>query len=91
MCWVSLLFNVYLYYNARTAELVDPRDFISQGTGEYKLYPYAKDLFYRPDGILVMTIQMYNDEDTQEFSFSFKASPQMRRFLDRTIGEDEAE
>jgi hypothetical protein len=70
---------------------VDPRDFISQGTGEYKLFPYAKDLFYRPDGILVMTLEMYNDEETQEFSFSFKASDQMGRFLDRTIGEDEAE
>jgi hypothetical protein len=70
---------------------VDPRDFISQGTGEYKLFPYAKDLYYRPDGILVMTLEMYNEEHTQEFSFSFKASPQMRRFLDRTIGEDEAE
>jgi len=69
---------------------VDMRDFVSKGTGEYKLYPYAKDLFYRPDGILVMTIQIYNEEDTQEFSFSFTASPQMRRFLDRTIG-DEAE
>ena len=67
---------------------MDPRDFISHGTGEYKLFPYAKDLFYRPDGILVMTLEMYNEEHTQEFSFSFKASPQMRRFLDRTIGED---
>ena len=70
---------------------MDPRDFISQGTGEYKLFPYAKDLYYRPDGILVMTLEMYNDERTEEFSFSFKASDQMRRFLDRTIGEDEAE
>jgi len=70
---------------------VDMRDFVSTGTGEYRLFPYAKDLFYRPDGILVMTLEMYNGDQTQEFSFSFKASPQMRRFLDRTIGEDEAE
>lgn len=60
-------------------------------TGEYKLFPYAKDLVYRPDGILVMTLQMYNQEKTEEFSFSFSVSPQMRRFLDRTVGEDEAE
>ena len=70
---------------------MDMRDFVSTGTGEYKLFPYAKDLFYRPDGILVMTLEMYNEENTHEFSFSFQASEQMRRFLDRTIGEDEAE
>lgn len=65
------------------------RDFMTPpSTGEYKLFPYAKDLFYRPDGIIVMTIQMYNDEETQEFSFSFMASPQMRRFLDRTLGDE---
>lgn len=67
---------------------MDPRDFISQGTGEYKLFPYAKDLFYRPDGILVMTLEMFNEKDTEELSFSFKVSPQMRRFLDRTIGDE---
>ena len=69
---------------------MDLRDFVSTGTGEYKLFPYARDLYYRPDGILVMTIQMYNEEETQEFSFSFKTSDQLKRFLDRTIG-DEAE
>lgn len=35
-----------------------------------------------------MTLEMYNEEHTQEFSFSFKASPQMRRFLDRTLGDE---
>ncbi len=71
---------------------MDFRDYISKDTmAEYKLYPYAKDLHYRPDGLVSMTIQIYNNEKTEEFSFGFKCSDQMRRFLDRTIGEDEAE
>jgi hypothetical protein len=65
------------------------RDFISQETsGEYKLYPYAKDLHYRPDGLVSMTLEIYNGERSEEFSFGFMCSAQLRRFLDRTIGDE---
>jgi hypothetical protein len=57
---------------------------------EYRLYPYAKNLRYGADGMVSMTIEIFNDTRTEEFSFAFMCSPQLRRFLDRTIG-DEAE
>jgi len=64
------------------------RDFVAgRREGEFSLYPYAKDLHYRKDGMVTMTLQIYNDERTEEFSFGFMCSPQLRRFLDRTIGD----
>lgn len=54
---------------------------------EFSLYPYAKDLSYRPDGMVIMTLEIYNEEKTEEFTFGFMCSPQLRRFLDRTIGD----
>ena len=61
---------------------------------EFSLYPYAKDLRYRPDGMVSMTLEIFNDERSEEFSFGFMCSPVLMRFLDRTLGEeyeDEAE
>jgi len=73
-------------------ELVDMRDFVSEDRkAEYKLYPYAKDLNYTADGLLTMTVEMYNDTTTEYLNFSFSASPQMRRFLDRSIGDEDEE
>lgn len=55
--------------------------------GEYSLYPYAKDLHYHQDQkVLSLTLQMYNETDTHEFSFGFKVHPELERFLNKTIG-----
>jgi hypothetical protein len=37
-----------------------------------------------------MTLEIYDDNQTHEFSFGFMCSDQLKRFLDRTVG-DEAE
>jgi hypothetical protein len=67
------------------------RDFMAgERQGEFTLFPYAKDLFYHPDQkVLSMTVQMYDETQTHEFSFGFKVHPQLERFLDRTVGEEE--
>lgn len=60
------------------------RDFLSpQGGGEKKLYPYAKELYYHPDGILSMTIEIYDDIRTQQFSFGFNPTGNLKEFLDQ--------
>lgn len=65
------------------------RDFVSEDKqAEYKLFPYAKDVVYRPDGLISMTLEIYNDEQSHEFSFGFNCSDQLKRFLDRTIGDE---
>lgn len=72
-------------------QLVDMREFMVDRTeAEFSLYPYAKNLRYGADGLVSMTIEIFNNERSEEFSFGFMCSPQLRRFLDRTIG-DEAE
>lgn len=72
---------------------MDMRDFMAgELKGEYKLFPYAKDLHYHKEqNMLTMTVEMYNDINTQEFSFGFKCSDQLKRFLDRTIGDNDEE
>jgi len=73
-------------------KLVDMRDFVSEDKqAEYKLYPYAKDVHYRPDGLISMSLEIYNDEQTHEFTFGFMCSDQLKRFLDRTIGDQNEE
>jgi hypothetical protein len=68
---------------------VDFRDFVSnQGTAEFKLFPYSKDMYYRADGMLVMTLEIYNNERSEQFEFGFMCSPQLRRFLNRTLGDE---
>ena len=65
------------------------RDFlVGRREAEFSLYPYAKDLTYRADGLVTMTIEIFNNERTEEFSFGFMCSPQLRRFLDRTLGDE---
>lgn len=70
---------------------MDMRDFVTEpGTGEYRLYPYAMDLHYNHNqNILSMKIQMFDDKNTHEFSFGFKPSAQLQRFLQRTVGDEE--
>lgn len=63
---------------------MDPRDSISQhGAGSKKLFPYAKDVFYHPAGILSMTVEIYDEVDTYEQSFGFNVSGQLKQFLDQ--------
>jgi hypothetical protein len=66
-------------------KLVDMRDFMSKEGGNYKIFPYAKNLFYHPSGVLSMTIEVYNDEETQEFSFGFNPNGQLKALLERTV------
>ena len=62
---------------------MDPRDNISQQGGTKKLYPYAKDLYYHPDGILSMTLEIYDDINTYNFSFGFTPQGNLKLFLDQ--------
>lgn len=65
-------------------QLVDIRNNINNQSGEqFKLYPYAKDLFYHPSGILSMTVQIYDEMNTQEFSFGFTPAGNLKVFLDQ--------
>jgi len=67
----------------------DFRDFVSvQADNEMRLYPYAKDLYYRPDGNLIMTIEIYDDENTYEKTFGFMTSGPLKEFLDQLWDQD---
>jgi len=68
---------------------VDLRDLMTnRGNAEFRLYPYAKDVNYRADGMVIMTLEIFNDERSEEFSFGFMCSPPLKRFLDRTLGDE---
>lgn len=68
----------------------DFRDFVAvQADNEMRLYPYAKDLFYHPSGILSMTVEIYNDTDTLEKTFGFEVAGPLRDFLDQLWDKDE--
>ena len=74
--------------------LMDMRDFLDPQGGSKRLYPYAKDLYYHPSGILSMTIEIYDDINTQQFSFGFNPSGNLKGFLDQihmenTNGQEE--
>ena len=63
------------------------RDFLQpEEGGNLKLYPYAKDLYYHPTGILSMTIEIYDDIRTQQFSFGITPSGNLKEFLDQIYG-----
>lgn len=51
--------------------------------GGVRLYPYAKDLYYHPSGILSMTIQIYDDIESQDFNFGIVANDKLKDFLDQ--------
>jgi len=68
----------------------DFRDFVSiQADNEMRLYPYAKDLYYRPDGHLIMTIEIYDDNNTYEQTFGFKTAGKLKDFLDQLWDQEE--
>jgi hypothetical protein len=61
---------------------MDMRDNLQPQGGTNRLYPYAKDLYYHPDGILSMTIEIYDDISTKEFSFGFAPQGNLKEFLE---------
>lgn len=71
---------------------MDIRDLLSSKVGKMRLYPYAKDVFWRPDSnTLGMTVEIYDDEKTYNFTFAFTPSGQLKMFLDRITEEDDEE
>lgn len=67
----------------------DLRDlFDPQSGGGVKLNPYARNLYYHPSGVLSMTIQIYDNIETQEFSFGFTPNGSLKEFLDQMYEGD---
>jgi hypothetical protein len=69
-------------------QLVDFKDFIHQNDEQKRLYPYAKNLHYHPSGILSMTLEIFDDVKTQEFTFGFTPGGGLREFLDQLYEVD---
>ena len=67
------------------------RDMMSGRIEKYRLFPYAKDLHYTPSGILSMTLEMYDENQTHEYTFGFQPGGQLKDFLDKLYSEDAAE
>lgn len=67
--------------------LMDERDLFSPQGGSNRLYPYAKDLYYHPDGTLSMTLEIYDDISTKQFSFGFQPNGNLKNFLDMIYAE----
>jgi hypothetical protein len=61
---------------------MDPRDFLTEKTAGKKLFPYAKDLWYRPDiEVLGMTLEIYDDTHTYEYRMAFEVDEKLEQFL----------
>lgn len=61
---------------------MDPRDFLTEKTAGKKLFPYAKDLWYRPDiEVLGMTLEIYDDTHTYEYKMAFEVDENLENFL----------
>ena len=67
---------------------MDLRDTLTDKTTGLRLFPYAKDVFYHPSGVLSMTVEIYDDVDTQELSFGFTAAGNLKTFLDQLHKEN---
>ena len=67
--------------------LMDERDLFNPQGGTNRLYPYAKDLHYHPDGTLSMTIEIYDDIHTKQFTFGFTPTGNLREFLELIYAE----
>lgn len=61
---------------------MDMRDMFDPQGGTNRLYPYAKDVHYHPDGTLSMTLEVYNDIDTKQFTFGFVPQGNLKEFLE---------
>lgn len=61
---------------------MDQRDFLTEKTTGKRLFPYAKDLWYRPEiEALGMTLEIYDDTHTYEFRFAFEVNDKLEQFL----------
>ena len=61
---------------------MDPRDFLTEKTAGKKLFPYAKDLWYRPDReVLGMTLEIYDENHTYEYRMAFEVDEKLENFL----------
>ena len=61
---------------------MDPRDFMTEKTAGKKLFPYAKDLWYRPDiEVLGMALEIYDDAHTYEYRMAFEVDEKLEQFL----------
>ena len=65
----------------------DMRDMFDPQGGTNRLYPYAKHLHYHQNGTLSMTIEIYDDINTKEFSFGFNPGGKLKDFLDQIYEE----
>ena len=62
--------------------LMDERDFLTENTVGKRLFPYAKDLWYRPDiEVLGMTLEIYDDTHTYEYRMAFEVDEKLEQFL----------
>lgn len=70
---------------------MDFRDLFGDKDSGMRLYPYAKNVFWRPESnVLGMTIQIYDDNRTQEFTFAFNPAGSLKHFLDQLeVGNEE--
>jgi len=84
--WDFFFYAVYLVHTARTEQLVDLRDIMTDKEAGTRLFPYAKEVHYHPSGILSMTLEIYDDFNTQEYSFGFNVHGKLKEFLDQ-LGE----
>jgi hypothetical protein len=75
------------------AEERDFRDYMAQSAKtNWKLFPYAKDLHYHEGSRTIsMTVEMYTDTKTQEFTFGFTPSGKLKDFLDQLWDGDYSE
>ena len=63
---------------------MDIRDNLSEyDGGGVRLYPYAKELHYSTSGTLSMTVELYDDIETQQYTFGFPVSGNLKEYLDQ--------
>jgi len=67
--------------------LMDMRDSLQPQGGINKLYPYAKDVHYHPDGTLSMTLEIYDDLQTRQYTFGFTPTGHLKEFLELIYAE----
>lgn len=68
---------------------MDIRDNLSEiRGGGVRLYPYAKEVHYSTSGTLSMTIEIYDDVETQQFTFGFNPAGALKDFLNQIYEGD---
>ena len=66
------------------------KDIFVENTSKFMLFPYAKDLFYHPKGILSMNIEIFDkDGNNFEFSFGIDTHGELKEFLDHLYDKGE--